>query len=286
MGRITDALRRADTLLVPEPPVAAGVFVSPWPSDVAPDERRAPAVASADRTSPIDALDSEWRERLSVGRQADPALAHQFGRLAATLILVLRAQRIKSLVIASAAPGDGKTLTALNLALVLSESYGRRVLLIEGDLRRPALSKAARLPMTGGLSELLRVDKDWHVPLVRLTDALLLLPAGRPDPDPVSGLTSPRMLRLLQDAAEQFDWVLIDTAPLGATADAGLLAPLVDAAILVIRAGVTAHAAIQNAIDTLGRDRIVGVVLNAASHEETVGYDLDYSHYWDASGKR
>jgi capsular exopolysaccharide synthesis family protein len=286
MGRITDALRRTDTLLVPEPPVAAGVFVSPWPSDGAPDERRAPVDVSADHTSPIDAMDAEWRERLSVGRLADPALAHQFGRLAATLIQVQRAQRIKSVLIASAAPGDGKTLTALNLALVLSESYGRRVLLIEGDLRRPALSKAARLPMTGGLSELLRVDEDWHVPLVRLTDALMLLPAGRPDPDPLNGLTSPRMLRLLQDAAGQFDWVVIDTPPLGATADAGLLAPLVDAAILVIRAGVTAHAAVQSAIDTLGRDRIAGIVLNAASPEETAGYELDYSHYSDASEKR
>jgi Mrp family chromosome partitioning ATPase len=114
----------------------------------------------------------------------------------------------------------------------------------------------------------------------------MLLPAGRADPDPLSGLTSPRMLRLLQDAAEQFDWVVIDTPPLGATTDAGLLAPMVDAAILVIRAGVTAHAAIQSAIDTLGRDRIVGVVLNAASPEETAGYDLDYTHYSDTSEKR
>ena len=151
------------------------------------------------------------------------------------------------------------------------------MLLIEGDLRRPAIAAAANLPPGDGLSEALKAADDRKVPLIQLTDTLTLLPAGRPDPDPLSGLTSPRMQRLLQEASEQFDWVILDTPPLGATADAGLLCPLVDAAILVVRAGRTPHAAVQAAIETLGRERILGVVLNAVDHEVASGYDAEYA---------
>jgi capsular exopolysaccharide synthesis family protein len=220
-----------------------------------------------------------WRERLTISSGADPLLVHQFHRLAAILLRAQRTRRLKSVMITSAAPHDGKTLTSLNLALVLSGPYRLRVLLIEGDLRRPAIAAAANLPPGDGLSEALKASDDQKVPLVQLTDMLTLLPAGRPDPDPLSGLTSPRMRRLLQEASEQFDWVILDTPPLGPTADAGLLCPLVDAAVLVIRAGGTPYRAVQTAIETLGQERILGVVLNAVDYDVASGYDAAYADY-------
>jgi capsular exopolysaccharide synthesis family protein len=308
MGRIDEALRRAGAS--PFQPQAAstagtGVFVAPWMFDDhscrpelqlghqgEPGARQIPALSQEfDREEPeavarlgdthplvpvpliIEAFKPAWRQLLTIGSDADPMLVDQFRRLAATLIHAQREQRLKSVMITSADPDDGKTLTALNLALVLSESYRRRVLLIEGDLRRPVLAKAVNLVEGVGLSEAIKAVDERKPVLIRLTSTLALLPAGRPDPDPLSGLTSIRMQRLLHDAAEHFDWVIVDTPPLGSAADAGLLCPMLDAALLVVRAGRTAYADVQRTIDALGRERLLGVVLNGVDGHSISGYD-------------
>ena len=284
MGRIDDALRREGTRRA-EPSalnaVGADIFVSPWAAgdDVEPGS----ALGSSPRlrvvpSSLINGFNPEWRERLTISTETDPMLAHQFRRLAAVLLQAQRRGRVKSVMITSAAPHDGKTLTSLNLAGVLSGSYRLRVLLIEADLRRPAIAATINLQPRDGLSAALKASEDRKVPLIQLSDTLTLLPAGRPDPDPLSGLTSPRMQRLLQDATEQFDWVIVDTPPLGATADAGLLSPLVDAVVLVIRARQTACAAVHTAVETLGRERILGVVLNGVDRVNAAGYEAGYGY--------
>ncbi len=164
----------------------------------------------------------------------------------------------------SANPCDGKSLTSANLALTLSESYRREVLLIDGDLRRPSLHQTFRVPNVSGLNDGLKHANDGKLAAIKITPMLTLLPAGRPEPDPMSGLTSPRMGEIVREAAERFDWVIIDTAPVGLLADASILGAMTDGALLVIRAGVTPHAAVQKAIAALGRERILGVVLNGA----------------------
>jgi protein-tyrosine kinase len=283
MSHIDDALRLSGVPLA-EPSalgaVGADVFVSPWTAGdhVQSDSSRGSSPHLLP-VRPLRKVNPAWRERLTISSGADPLLVHQFHRLAAILLRAQRTRRLKSVMITSAAPHDGKTLTSLNLALVLSGPYRLRVLLIEGDLRRPAIAAAANLPPGDGLSEALKASDNQKVPLVQLTDMLTLLPAGRPDPDPLSGLTSPRMGRLMQEAAEQFDWVILDTPPLGPTADAGLLCPLVDAAILVVRAGGTPYAAVRTAIETLGQERILGVVLNAVDYDVASGYDAAYADY-------
>jgi capsular exopolysaccharide synthesis family protein len=215
-----------------------------------------------------------WRERLAIGEQSNALLADQFRRLAATLLHVQRAEKLRTVMVTSAHAADGKTMTAVNLGLVLSESYGRRVLLVEGDLRRPAISRLAGVAVGPGLNEALKADDERQPSLVRLTDTLTLLPAGQPSPDPLSVLTSARFQALLQDASEKFDFVIVDTPPLAATTDATLLCPLVDAALLVVRAGCTPLDSVRQAIDALGRDRILGVVLNASEKaEDAHGYD-------------
>ena len=212
-----------------------------------------------------------WRERLSAGSSADPRLVDQFRRLAAMLLHAQRQTGMKSVMVTSASPGDGKTLTSLNLALILSESYRRRVLLVEGDLRRPSISNAARLKPVAGLSEAMRTGVDTKVSLLTLSETLSFIPAGHPDPDPLSGLSSTRMQRLLQEASTHFEWVILDTPPLGATADASLLCPLVDATVLVVRAAHTLLPAVQSAVETLGRERIFGVVLNQVTDDAPAG---------------
>jgi protein-tyrosine kinase len=245
------------------------------PADPAPafDE---PAPRRIARQPVSDRFRAEWKERLSVGQAADPHLGEQFRRLAATLIHGQRTSRLKVLVITSAVPEEGKTLTSINLALILSESYRRRVLLIDADLRRPSISAIANLETTEGLGEAVTAREERKVSLIQLSDTLSLLPAGRPQKDPLSGISSPRLHRLLEEASSQFEWVIIDTPPLSAAADAGLIAEVADGVLMVIRADRTPQKSIEHAVNALGRERILGVILNGVDGSETTPYSGYY----------
>ena len=288
MGRIEEALRRAGNghRRLDAERSDIGPFVSPWATGEV--EFKGERVAATGLTPVVELrkppstlrgipaserFDPSWRGRLAVGPGSDPALADQFRRLGATLLQVQRTERLRTVMVTSALPEDGKTLTAVNLALVLSDSYRTRVLLVEADFRRPAITRAAGIPPGPGLSEALKATDDRKAPLVQLSETLTLLPVGRPDSDPLSALTSARLHALLQDASEKFDWVIVDTPPLAVTTDATLLCPLVDAALLVIRAGRTPLESIRRTVDALGRERILGIVLNASEQAEAAGYE-------------
>jgi Mrp family chromosome partitioning ATPase len=113
-----------------------------------------------------------------------------------------------------------------------------------------------------------------------VTEHLSVLTAGRPGPDPVHVLTSERLSRVLEDAGSSFDWVILDTPPVLLLPDAGLLMGLVDAALLVVSAGTTSYRLVKKAVDSLGRDRILGVVMNRADDRVLqAGYGSYYGYY-------
>ena len=199
--------------------------------------------------------------KLVIEQNIGPHTVEQFRRLGAVLQDV-RANGLKVVMIASAQVGDGKTLTAANLALTLGGSYRQRVLLIDADLRRPSLVPLFGLPHLPGLSEALRAETEARISVVDLSEYVVLLPGGSPDPDPMASLNSERMRRILDEARKDFDWIILDTPPIAVLPDAHLLARLADASLLVIGAGKTQHADVMKAIETLGRDRIIGVILN------------------------
>jgi protein-tyrosine kinase len=219
-----------------------------------------------------------------------PAVPHaaieQYRRLAASLHHAQVERDMKVVMITSAAAGEGKTLTATNLALTLSQSYRRNVLLIDADLRRPSVHQIFQVPNVLGLSDGLKSETDEKLSLIQITENLTVLPAGRPDPDPMSGLTSERMRRVVQEAAARFDWVLIDTPPVGYLPDANILAAMVDAALFVVRAGRSPFRLIQRALDAVGRNRIIGVVLNAVKEsDDVVGYGY-YGYYGESDDRK
>ena len=275
MGRIDEALRRSNVDVgrgtgaptpTPEP--------SPWRF-----EPHAPPVPGEDGPSARwDGFDARAIERLVVSRTAGPMLIEQFRSLAATLHQAQQAQPLTSVIVTSASPGDGKSHVAVNLALTLSDSYRRRVLLIDADLRRPSLHLVFRIPNTHGLSAALKAKTDEKVAAVQISETLTLLPAGHPEPNPLGGLSSDRMKRIVADAASHFDWVIVDSPPVGVLADARLVSETVDAAILVVRAGVTRFPDLQAAADAIGHERILGIVLNAVDPVEIRGggYYRDY----------
>jgi protein-tyrosine kinase len=173
-----------------------------------------------------------------------------YDRLATALHQAQRQQNIRLVMFTSALPGEGKSLTAANVAMTLS-LHGRRVLLVDADLHRPTVHA---------------------LPIVEVAPRLSVLPAGGSSDEPLSVLISDRMRQLLHDAPDTFDWVIVDTPPIGLVSDAQILAGIVQAAVLVIRAGSTPHELISAAVTTLGRERILGVVLNGvAERDMTVG---------------
>lgn len=213
--------------------------------------------------------------KLILNSDLDPSSIEQYRRMAARLHLTQAQHGTKLVMVTSALVGEGKTLTATNLALTLSESYRKRVLLIDADLRRPGVHELFRLPNFTGLNDGIRSNEERKVPVIRVTDRLSVLTAGRPDSDPMSVLSSERMRRVLADAAAAFEWVIIDTPPVALLSDANLLATLVDTVVLVVRAGVTPLHAIQKAAQAVGRDRLLGVVLNGAERAPRSAY-----HYY------
>jgi capsular exopolysaccharide synthesis family protein len=295
MSRIDEALRRTTGEAVASVESIAEVepFKSPWQFD--PNAARAQKSAAVlDAVHPHEADNSvapspslgapmgvtgfnpEWGERLAISPNANWALVEEFRRVAATLHQAQTEAKTRVVMITSAVPGDGKTLTAINLALILSESYRRRVLLIDADLRRPSIRDVSHMPNVVGLSDGLRSKTEQKLTLLPITKNLTLLPAGRPNADPMSGLTSSRMRRIVEQAASRFDWVILDAPPVGTIADSSLLVEIVDAVLLVVRAGRTQYPGVQKAIDALGRDRILGVVLNAVDPSDNTPYDRYY----------
>src|SRR5512146_2961178 len=154
-------------------------------------------------------------ERLVASKAANAVLVEQFRSLAAILRRERHERSFKSVMVASAAPGDGKSDVAINLALTLSDSYQQRVLLVDADLRHPSLHEVFNTPNTNGLWEALNATDGATITGFEISETLTLLPAGAPDRNPLSALSSDRMKRVVEDAAALFDWLIADPTSVG-----------------------------------------------------------------------
>jgi capsular exopolysaccharide synthesis family protein len=239
----------------------------------------APSAQPAARMLP-DRLDPSLEHKVVIDDAMDPASREQYRRLATGLHAAQAASGLKVVMLVSALAGEGKTLTASNLALTFSESYQRSVLLIDGDLRRPSLHTVFNLQNSPGLSEGLVAAEERKLPLHRVSSRLTVLTAGTATDDPMAALASERMQRLIDQARETFDWVIVDTPPIGLLSDANLLAASADGAILVVKAEFTPAELVQRAVAAIGKDRLLGVVLNRASVPMGPGYA--YRRYYDS----
>jgi protein-tyrosine kinase len=283
VSRIHDALERTQFGggdVVPGAP-SQTEFEPAWSTDAPADARTPPARRSpgtpaagvkVNRDQGLVRLSSTWGERLAAGPHARPALVEQFRQLAGTLHHLQRTRRIRSVMVTSASPGDGKTLTAVNLALVLSESYRANVMLIDADLRNPSIPNFSSSVDGVTLSDALRSETDQRLALVQLTPNLTLLPAGAPIPNSIEALTSPRMRLILDEAVERYDWVILDASPIGPATDPRLLTSMVDGSLFVIRAGQTQFEDVQRGVEALGREHVLGIVLNGVEGNAFTAY--------------
>lgn len=189
-------------------------------------------------------------------------------------------RQYRSLLITSAAPGEGKTTTAANLATAHAEQ-GKRTLLIDGDLRRPSVHRNFNLPSVVGLSNVLLGEVGWREALVRAEgmDQLDILAAGPPSRR-ASDLMGRGLVELLEEASSDYDLVVLDAPPLLGFAEPLQMATAVDGVIIVARAGQTSRKAVASVLSILIRLRakVVGLVLNEVHKELSDSYYY-YGYY-------
>jgi succinoglycan biosynthesis transport protein ExoP len=224
-----------------------------------------------------------------------PSMVAECARTTLTSILlpIENGEGPQVIVITSPCPGEGKTTVACNLSIAVAE-IGRKVLLIEGDLRRPRLNSVFGVGNNWGLSDVLRGDGDLENVsvsyLVRETEVagLYLLPGGSCGVTPANLFYSPRMATLLKKLRTEFDMILIDAPPMIHLADARVLGHLSDGVVLVIRAGQTTMDSALSASQRFAEDgtRVLGTILNSWDPKTASGYGYGGYADYQASARR
>jgi capsular exopolysaccharide synthesis family protein len=176
--------------------------------------------------------------------------------------------QMRAFVVTSAGVGEGKTLSALNLAWLLAQTEGVRALVIDSDLRQPCATDYLGIDAPVGLSEVLGGQLSVEDAIVRLDPAgLYLLPGGQPRHDVAELLSGPSYARILTEVRRMFDFIIIDAPPLGIFTDASVLMARADAALLVVRANKTRYSVVDKLLEQIPRERLLGVILNRAEEQ-------------------
>ncbi len=190
-------------------------------------------------------------------------------------------RRLRSVLLTSASPSEGKSTVAAHLAATHASQH-KRTLLIDGDLRRPSVHRLFQVPNSVGLSNVLMKELSWLDAVVVMDEpnGLHILPAG-PSTRRASDLIGMGLAELIEEATREYDLVVLDAPPLLGFAEPLQMATAVDGVIVVARAGDTSRKALSSVITTLTRLRanLVGVVLNEVHREVSAGYYYYYGHY-------
>jgi capsular exopolysaccharide synthesis family protein len=211
-----------------------------------------------------------------------------FGMLRTSVLLSAPAEELKMMLVASAAPAEGKSTVASGLALALAHQMdgGGRVLLVDSDLRRPNLHNIFGLPNRAGLSTILEGQSTLAESLhpSKVTPNLVVLPAG-PSPCQASELLTMHMAKFLAEIRQDYRYVVIDSAPLLVCTDSTVLSTMADGVLLVARAGETPREAVAAALRQLRRVRanVLGLVLNHVRLPDVQGYGRYYGSYYHSS---
>lgn len=191
------------------------------------------------------------------------AAVEQTRVMRARLVEAIRVGRLKTIMITSAMPAEGKTLMSVNIAYALSQLESKRVLLVDCDLRNPSVAGFLGMEFKRGLSDVIAGTCTVDEALWSAKPNLDILPCLTATAETADVAYGDRLQRFLQEMAAHYDLVLIDAPPLFPIADTHLLAPMVDGALLVVRAGVTEIGNLKEAAELLKR-KLIGTILNCA----------------------
>ncbi|MBZ5502721.1 MAG: CpsD/CapB family tyrosine-protein kinase [Acidobacteriia bacterium] len=301
MSRIHDALRKAAqeraAIAGPElasPPQAR--VTAPAEQLAVPDVMGAtelsarPALARQDSDLPFDHLLTQcmhpkWHPdpNVNVFSNAEPIIhgAEHFRTLRSRLYQLRNNQPLRTILVTSAIPGEGKTFVANNLAQAIVRQSDRRALLIDADLRRPRLHLSLGAPAEPGLADYLGGTAD-EPSIIQHGQAgnLYFIAGGSRATNPSELLSSGRLKTLLDRVGAEFDWIIVDSPPCVPVADAQILADLCDGVLLVVRAGTTGSEVARRASQEMQARNVVGVVLNAVEENHVHG---SYYYYQGAN---
>ena len=267
MAKVYEALRRAEE----ERKRRAGDETSPAPPLDAPPvpaepERRPIAKSVTGRVKRrAQETAGEINKRRIAMLQPDSYVAEQFRALRGRIDAMAAQRPIRTLAVSSPLAGEGKTTAAINLAAVTAMSVGRRVLLVDCDMRKPRVHQALGLRPETGLAEVLadQVPLDQAIITIEGMNLDVLPVRGRPS-NPSELLGSPRMRELIEEVAGRYDRVVIDTPAALGVPDAKAVAELCDGIVVIVRANRTSQQDVEAALEILDRRRLLGLVLNGA----------------------
>lgn len=274
MSRIFDALQRSgvERTGVEYPDmvsVATRVFE-------APAEEKVPSNSMGD--FPSVEVSVARSSRLVFLTEPESLAAEKFRFLGVRMRQLQQSRSLKRVLVTSTIAEEGKSLVSANLAGVLTRRKKQKVLLIEGDLRRPVLAQQFGLGSLNGLAEWLQSDSQALTNIYHLEEPdFWFMPAGHPPTSPLELMQSGRLATLMAQATNLFDWIIVDSPPLLPLADTTVWARVTDGALLVVREGKTEKAPLQRGLEMLKKADLLGVVVNACSNANHRNYYQRYA---------
>ena len=188
---------------------------------------------------------------------------------------------LRTLAVTSAVAGEGKTLTAINLAANMASTGRKKVLLLDMDLRKGSVAGMLGIAKAPGMSEYLYGNASRADILRNSTlPGLFIITAGRTINSPADFLAGERFRSFLRDIRGEFDLVILDTPPILPVPDAVTISEQVDSFIMIFRLGHTPHQLFRQALDDLGERKVMGVVLNGAEKKSDKYYSRYYGKYY------
>jgi receptor protein-tyrosine kinase len=302
MSRVHDALRKAAQQEKSDRPKPTPRAELPPPASEYPGDENEPAPGSSvipassvgiDVAADVDDLEAIIQNATVVPyNPAKGALlvsptnpreapAEEFRSLRTRLNHMQTLQPLHTLLITSASPAEGKSFTAMNLAVTQSQLADKRILLADFDFRRPSVDKNFQVASSPGLTDYL-MGKVSLADIFRRIEgtSLYLLPAGEPVQNPLELLNLKECKALINGLRNHFDWVLLDSPPLLFAADGNLLATMCDGTMLVVRIGTTTFDSVSRALQSLCENNVLGVVVNGARRGELYSKYTYYHNYY------
>jgi exopolysaccharide/PEP-CTERM locus tyrosine autokinase len=251
-----------------------------------PEQQHVRTIAPVSMILPQEAIFPEFDDKLVAYREPGSIVSEQFRKLRTQLLTLNLPNQPKTIMVTSASEGEGKTLVSTNLATILAHDLQSHALLVDADLRNPALSRWFGLFNGRGLSDYLTGGAEIPELLLKTKIAKLsILSSGSTRDNPVELIGSKRMGSLIDELRSRYSdrYIIFDSSPLLATTEPSVLTKLVDGIILVVRAGSTPRETVKQALTTIDPSKILGVVLNdleLQSKELTSRYFGTSSYYY------
>lgn len=205
-------------------------------------------------------------------QQEEGPTAEAFRLLSVRLRDLRRTRPLQRLLITSTVPQEGKSTVAANLASVLAQKKEEKILLLEGDLRRPALTERFQLNDKPGICDWLRDEKSSASIHYLSEPGFWILPAGHTPSNPLNLLQSKRLSSMMDQLTGWFDWIILDSPPVLPLADTSIWARWAEGILLVTRQGITRKKQLMRGLEALDRQKLIGALMNSAAGSLYSGY--------------